>query len=283
MTYRKFIPQKGKQQMRSTEGFFLYKYDKINATNKDYIKDIFTQNRISFVSPATFNDPFDCKIHWSSLIATDAEYGNRLRRHMRRRNQNLTSLEIEAEVARMLSEGKHRNIDFLKEEAMVELQKIVDQTGVFCLTKRPDNILMWSYYAAGHTGFCLEFKFDDSSDLFRNARQVTYSTRHPKINFVSDNHTEQIEAVFFTKACDWIYEKEWRIIDNEQGVGIYPYDERLLTGVIFGCQMSTEDKRLIREWCGNRIFPLAFYQAKKGTEQDQTPQEIRLIIEMSST
>ena len=38
-----------------------------------------------------------------------------------------------------------------------ELRAQISQRGVACFTTELNNILMWSHYADGHKGFCLEF------------------------------------------------------------------------------------------------------------------------------
>jgi hypothetical protein len=48
----------------------------------------------------------------------------------------------------------------------------VDNFFFFCLSRRKDDVLMWSHYAANHTGLCLEFDFSSCSRRFQNPDQL---------------------------------------------------------------------------------------------------------------
>lgn len=75
------------------------------------------------------------------------------------------------------------------------------------LTKSPDNVLMWSHYAAEFTGICVAFEADDTDENF-----------HP-INYVNDLGSlrdVQSEDLLKVKLNCWRYEDEVRYItDNE--------------------------------------------------------------------
>lgn len=58
---------------------------------------------------------------------------------------------------------------------------------------------------------------------------------------------------------------EWRMVD-ENGLGPYQFPSRFLTGVIFGCRMSEEHKKLIRDWCKNRQPAITYYEAKQSED-----------------
>ncbi len=60
-----------KSDIRIIPGF-LYKYCKLNESNREWIQQIFTKNEIYFASPEQFNDPFDCRVQ-ASFDATDDE------------------------------------------------------------------------------------------------------------------------------------------------------------------------------------------------------------------
>ena len=69
------------------------------------------------------------------------------------------------------------------------------------------------------------------------------------------------------KSEHWIYESEWRIIvnpDNDNsGNRDYKFPEELLTGVILGCQMTEDKKKIIRDFLKNRKSYVQLYEAKK--------------------
>lgn len=58
--------------------------------------------------------------------------------------------------------------------------KISSQWGTICLSESADNLLMWSHYADGHTGFVLGF--DENHHQFQGARPVIYTKTRPEIH-----------------------------------------------------------------------------------------------------
>lgn len=69
------------------------------------------------------------------------------------------------------------------------------------------------------------------------------------------------------KSEHWIYECEWRIIVNpnndNSGSRYYKFPEELLTGVIFGCQMTKNKKKIIRDFLKTRKGYVQLYETKK--------------------
>lgn len=102
--------------------------------------------------------------------------------------------------------------DFLKEQE--EQFPMFNNTGIMSFSKSEDNILMWSHYADCHKG--MKLGFDASHEFFCNSKpydsytgrlhQIEYTTNRP--NNIVDNPQE----LFTTKAIDWKYENEYRLI-----------------------------------------------------------------------
>jgi hypothetical protein len=116
-----------------------------------------------------------------------------------------------------------------------------------CASRVPDSILMWSHYAANHTGIVIEF--DTTEKPFSEIGEelmlpVTYSEK--KANYFHFNTLAEFQKAMFsvaaTKAVDWSYEKEVRIV---LGAG-KPLRESLylqlapasITQVLFGCRTT---------------------------------------------
>ena len=141
------------------------------------------------------------------------------------------------------------------------------QVGLYCLTERNDSILMWSHYAADHTGYCLEFEATDYTPVFGTAQRVSYADTYPMINFYNTPDEDKLGLSFLTKFTDWSYEREWRIIDHDAGPGHREYPPELLKSVIFGLRMKDENKVLIKKWLGARRAPVRLYQAVQGKDR----------------
>src|SRR6185437_10691555 len=87
-------------------------------------------------------------------------------------------------------------------------QLVIRDQRLYCLTPDPCSTLMWSHYANDHRGICLAF--DTGNPLFSEALEVTYRSEYPRW---VPHELEQIAfEMFLTKAHDWGYEKEFRII-----------------------------------------------------------------------
>lgn len=135
---------------------------------------------------------------------------------------------------------------------------------MFCLTEKPDNILMWTHYANIHSGFCIEYETGDNSLLFGMAQEVNYETEYPVFDMYNTNLDEQIDKIFLTKHKSWSYEKEHRVFDLESGPGLRHYESELMTGRIFGINMSEEHKSLIYKWLDQRGSPIEIKQARQS-------------------
>ncbi|MCX5815663.1 MAG: DUF2971 domain-containing protein [Proteobacteria bacterium] len=130
-------------------------------------------------------------------------------------------------------------------------QKAVNGIGVLSLSATDRNILLWSHYAEGHTGLCLKFMATDQTPFFGRALPVNYVSDYPKIPITSPAG-EQIDAFLLTKAIDWHYEQEYRIIDHDDGAGGKIFPAEFLVGVILGARMTPDDKTAVVAWAAER-------------------------------
>lgn len=95
---------------------------------------------------------------------------------------------------------------------------------ILCLTHKYDNILMWSYYAQSHTGFCFRFSY---SDLFSKINseerdglciygKVEYKSIRPspknKVEKYSYTDMKFYVAAAFIKYDKWQHEEEVRFV-----------------------------------------------------------------------
>jgi hypothetical protein len=113
--------------------------------------------------------------------------------------------------------------------------RLKSSLGIFCMTERSNNHLMWAHYARNHTGFILGFKA--TAPFFteggRVLRKVSYQKAPPVIPEADLN-------VCFCKSRPWKYEQEWRCVRRFEStesrvVGIEP---GMIEQIIFGHQME---------------------------------------------
>lgn len=234
------------------------------GTESRELEGIFVRREIYMPRPIEFNDPFECR--------------PRLNLHMSRleRDRYLKGLAIRELGAsdrnireRFITECKIKLTENPERLAEKPYARFLSETGLYCLSEINDDILMWSHYANGHRGLCLQF--DAISDarlgdrmLFGQAIKVIYSEERPICNIYKIGQPKEYQKALLTKSNHWEYEKEWRVIrtPGEGGPGIKPFHPMSLTGVIFGAQISQENKQRVIEWVKRYPTRLSLYQAK---------------------
>ncbi|GHV87107.1 hypothetical protein AGMMS50255_4030 [Spirochaetia bacterium] len=142
----------------------------------------------------------------------------------------------------------------------------VENMGVLSLSENFKNILMWSHYAKDHTGLVLAFNIDRESLTNVLFDKVEYVKEFPKLDLKDTNqkihynfsidggsilkkdvelqmNDPNIQNVFFKKADDWLYEKEWRLLRQKYGVYAFPGK---LEKIYFGCRCSNDTKKEVK-------------------------------------
>lgn len=151
------------------------------------LEDLFVRRELHFPSPGTLNDPFDC---YPRLGLTASKSGLKQKATAlyvseRVRVDGKTHEEILA--SKDLRTGVDNVIRNLRSPAvrLSALSNAIDScTGIYCMSRRPDSILQWSYYGGDHAGFCLEFTVPrHPKPPFDHVMAVTYvSRREPPVH-----------------------------------------------------------------------------------------------------
>ena len=114
------------------------------------------------------------------------------------------------------------------------IDTMLNNRGVACFSEIVDHPLMWSHYADGHRGFCLEF--DTSYDPFLKSHKIEYRRTLPEVSpadMILNPKDVPFMAMATVKAECWAYEKEWRTFHAEPDKA-YTYPVDCLTGIYFG-------------------------------------------------
>ena len=126
-----------------------------------------------------------------------------------------------------------------------------------CFSEVETSLLMWSYYASGHTGLCIEYDLRTTEakehEAVKNLSKVNYCDRFP-VNYAGGYH-------FFYKSNEWAHEQEWRlIIDNEVALEEYPYGEYIdfpfASAIYLGVNFPKEKKQEMRNLCKEQKIKL---------------------------
>jgi hypothetical protein len=119
------------------------------------------------------------------------------------------------------------------------------------------NILMWSHYAANHTGFALVF--DTRTRIFVKQPGISH---HPveyscerKVNVAKEGWPGSFIQLYTRKAQDWAYERESRYVCHN-GAGPKKFKQHTLRGIILGCRFEENFSRPLKRKLSEDLFSL---------------------------
>lgn len=216
----------------------LFKYRSLAVPNRGHTSRIITERRIYYAAPRQLNDPFDCDV--------------------------CVRIDGEALSAQRLPVSRAAEIRAYAEQW---LRAVTNNTmAVLSLCRINDDVQMWSHYADGHAGICLEFTFEATEP----PHEVRYTQQRPSLDFGDfdegrrdhERFARSAIELLTTKAPAWSHEKELRCIDFD-GPGERPMPSDMLTGVIFGCRIADGDKEMVRNWVRSSGQAVRFYQANQ--------------------
>lgn len=234
----------------------LYKYRSLCGKAGEHTRDLVTRCEIYLSRQSEFNDPFDCDLH----VNATADPVRRAAR-VRDLNPNASAEEIARLVADASSPHREREME---ETVRSEMREVTAKCGIFCLCERPDDIRMWSHYADGHRGICLEFAPQGNQLFGCDLLQVRYARRYPILSLYDDCDLEWTKRYLTTKARAWKHEREWRILYHTPGIQQYPADE--LSGVILGARMSPDRREEVLRWLSEApVHPKVFQAQLQST------------------
>jgi len=185
--------------------------------------------------PGKMNDPFEC-LGMNELKFSSGEL-NEFRQLINKSNSEVWKNLDDKSLLENIN--RHRN-SWIKRFS-------------FCaLSETPDNILMWSHYTRGHSGFVLAIDFSDMTKD-HHLQKVSYETDISKFNLQSyakfmagdDSYLSEMLSSISIKTPDWHYEKEWRIWKN--GHGYYEYAPNQVKAIYFGINIEEDVKRAVFE------------------------------------
>jgi hypothetical protein len=203
----------------------LYKYTNIEVGCK-----ILVNKSVRFTQPQYLNDPFDMRPDFSETYFDD-----------------------DNDETQLSDFGDKQN-EIKKEEIDGYYQIINRDVGIFCLTEKPNNSLMWSHYADNHKGILIGFDTDNDflNDNNENitVKKIIYNNSKLKIK---DIYTEnEFNNSLLEKSKDWEYENEWRSIrllneaDSNCGeIHLFNFDPIIIKEIYFGANIAQCDKEII--------------------------------------
>ncbi len=219
----------------------LFKYRSMATPEaKEHTLDIFVNHRLFCPAPESFNDPFECQAK-ISFEAPLSEKNALAKKHLMSESPAMTEAEAKRLAPARWQQAEKRDFPSIR-------RSILNAIGVVSFSTIKDDILMWSHYAGGHNGICIEFSCTNEShvDFVGQALEVHYQQDFPIAKFYATDMSEKItaaKALILTKAEHWKYEQEWRIIRDVSGNSRYlTLPKGIISAIYFGCKISDENR-----------------------------------------
>jgi hypothetical protein len=236
---------------------FLYKYRPHDQFSESWILN----EELFFASPGKFNDPFDSKVMYT-MEGTIEQRKNYLSSIIQAKNPQIRKREkwklINNAIQNQLLEKDY-------DGHVKRIQARIDEYGVVSFSRKPDDLLMFSYYAKEHTGYCLKYR-RSKENILSLAREINYELSYPKFS-VYEYPVGKVgplgDKVLLTKAKCWEHEAEWRISIADYANRAIKSPHPVLEGIILGCKMTPQQRVEIVALNDRRERPVQMFEARK--------------------
>lgn len=217
---------------------YIYKYRLIDSN----FCNALVNNYLWFSSFDDFNDPFDGRLKYPKQYS---------RNEINHFLQTISSIHDEKKIKEK-TEYLYNNQDELSEIISNAIADQKKETKVCCFSQINDSILMWSHYADGHKGVCLEFDVTKDPSVFCTLQKVVYQPEYSISNYLLDSKNTILNMLKI-KSQDWQYEHEYRVIRPQETCNKIYYKPEALVSIIFGCNCPRQDITNITRIIGSRV------------------------------
>ncbi|AYU91270.1 MULTISPECIES: DUF2971 domain-containing protein [Serratia] len=235
----------------------LFKYREIERAMQ-ILKDC----TFRFSSPARFNDPFDCSL-------------DEVLKYDRNEISNWLDVMFSSESSLNNSEklkGINKNdvIDALlnDEDNLVSIvneykNKAINSRGVLSLSKKVNEILLWSHYAGNQSGVAIELELKKDPSFFLMPRNMNYVDSYNPTNYINDS-LETINQILSTKFSHWKYEDEVRIYKVDSADKDVKINPEAIKAIYFGVRTEDKDIQSIKKLCQlSHLQHVKFFKGEK--------------------
>lgn len=224
----------------------LYKYRTFNK----WYEEPFEEGLIYFSSPDDFNDPFDCRIPIQYNVLTNKQVFEHFKVFVKGKYPALTRRGRMAKVKELKSQKNYKDTQL---QAKIQKEIRSSSFGIFSLTNDNENILMWSYYANKHKGFCIGYDVKKIMECdpdwvykgmtgYLDLYKVVYSENMPTITMTGFPAQEKMIIPLATKSKVWKHEQEYRILGHGGPRENLSIPNGVIREVILGCQIEDKDR-----------------------------------------
>lgn len=256
----------------------LYRYRPINA----WLEPVLKADELFFSAKAGLNDPFDLDVHLSveidpAKVRSAFESAKSAREALTESGFAGSFSFSRSFLPYLVGDLPHIHGDsaeqylawyqatiasgaFVSKREVVErdLGRMTEKIGICCFSRSGDDALMFSHYADGHRGCCLEFDEAYTDDSFATVfpalaslerREVEYREEPPLLRYFEASLFEVLRVAYFTKHVRWSYEQEVRFV-RFAGAGSEKFRREALRSITFGCASTDNDIQKVLDWLG---------------------------------
>ncbi len=217
----------------------LYKYFSVNNLAYIFSVDAFLNHYLYSSHPLNLNDKYDCSGDLLDFSKIGVEF------YIKKLLQEV-HLISEKRIKEIFNSNDRRQLINTLTDIYPTILYL--KFGVISLAEKPDNILMWSYYAQ-NSGFVLKFNTDLLPKGFFGPFPINYSETLEKIDFTNYHFATCVLYQTNVKYIKWKPENEWRYLtynsegkyhpqydcsDNEITTRKFTYDPKSVDEVILG-------------------------------------------------
>lgn len=241
----------------------LFKYISLDTqTSLTYFDQTLNELKLFGQSPSSLNDPFELNPATFNDIAVKNV----------RSIWKLETSKRPPDSAKRIAGLLDRNLDDYIERATNYLSKFRDSSRVISLSERYDSPLLWAHYANSYQGACIHFlggkmqtrgggiiakvNYADQRPMYPLSLALALSVGNlalPRSTRAEKAETNKL--LYFTKASDWSYEKEYRIVYNTSQVTNFTFNYSSIVSIILGPKMTIEKRNEIVGRVRNSAVP----------------------------
>lgn len=228
----------------------LYKYRSFTTPeDRKRLFEIIKTERFWFAMANEVNDPFEfrCAVEFNWDRTATEEAFAKIECLM---NPSTAQAEALAKVRKVFAGVSPEKLRERQWELAFNLWRGLSQRiSLSCFAGTPENTLMWSHYAAGHTGVAIEV---DPIGLDENINAVIYSDEVIRLRLKELAGIEVsktlFDSLFLRKAKCWEYEREYRIMRIAPQSHAISFGKGSIKRVIIGCAMPLEAQQQLITW-----------------------------------
>jgi Protein of unknown function (DUF2971) len=273
-----------------------YKY-----TSSETALKVVKNRSFRWSAPSLFNDPFDHQTGFK-LEIDEADFAKKLTESIER----LVFGELEPEqctnnhlntICLLWREYKNSSnkdglMQKVREATVISAAKMqasfsnmnsdilqtLNNSRIFCVTERKDNLVMWSHYADEHRGVVFKLRcLDELDNRLLAAKKVDYTDQF--IQFPTDDYAMHVTGekpidlnhsankMAYLKHIDWKYENEWRVrlpllnVVTDRKYDDWSENPKSFDSVYLGCRMLPEKAEKIIQLCAKKMPLIKIYKA----------------------